>query len=211
MNKSESIRNLAEALAKFQAKMKTVKKGAINPFYNSTYADLADVIEAYRQPLSEEGLSLAQFPAGKNQIINILMHKSGEFLEEIFEITPTDNRPQSLGSALTYGRRYSAGAILGIATEEDDDGNNANGNKANGEKGKTPAQKEADFKAVLKSIKQLDKKTADEYREKMGKSDLYTKEQKKEYIEALDKHLATLKEVAEAVGGEEKPKEPAKA
>lgn len=127
MQKSESIKNLAESLVKFQAVMTPVKKEAENPFFKSKYADLASMIEAIRKPLSDNGLSFSQFPSGENGLTTILMHSSGEYILEEFKVTPVDAKPQSLGSAITYARRYSLGAILGIATEEDDDGAAASG------------------------------------------------------------------------------------
>lgn len=113
------------ALVKFQSAMKAVKKGAINPFFKSKYADLASIVEATREPLAENGLAVAQFPVGENGLTTILCHSSGEFIEETFGMQPVDRKPQSVGSALTYMRRYALGAVLGIATEEDDDGNAA--------------------------------------------------------------------------------------
>lgn len=201
INKSESIKNLAIALAKFQGGMATVKAKAENTYFSSKYADIADLIEAYRKPLSEQGLSLTQFPSGKNQIVNLLMHESGEFLEDIFEITPTKNDPQSLGSAITYGRRYSMGAILGIATEEDDDGNKASGNV-----NKEEEQTKKDFAVLMKKVKQLNLAESNEYKEKMSKSTLYNDKQKKEYLDAVNKHIATLNEVAGVANKIDEPK-----
>ena len=125
MIKSESIKNLAIALAKFQSEMKAVKKGAINPFFKSKYADLASIIEAIREPLAENKLSFSQFPTGENGLTTILMHESGEFIEDTYFLKPVDAKPQSAGSCLTYARRYALSSVLGISTEEDDDGNAA--------------------------------------------------------------------------------------
>ena len=58
------------------------------------------------------------------------MHESGEWLEDTYTVTPVDARPQSVGSAITYARRYALGAILGIATESDNDGAVASGTVA---------------------------------------------------------------------------------
>ena len=124
MTKSESIKELAEALTKFQWKMTSVKETATNPFFKNTYASLEDIINASRAGLAENGLSFAQFPSGQNSLSTILMHASGQWIEDTFTMTPVDNKPQSLGSALTYARRYALAAVLGIATT-DDDGNAA--------------------------------------------------------------------------------------
>src|SRR5690349_14949873 len=125
MLKSTEIKNLAAALAKFQGNIEAIKKDSVNPYFKSKYADIAAIIEAIKKPLSENGLSYAQFPTGFGGLTTILMHTSGEWIEDTMEMKPTDDKPQSAGSALTYARRYALGAILGLATEEDDDGNAA--------------------------------------------------------------------------------------
>jgi len=125
MTKSESIKNLATALKLFQGEVTAVKKGAVNPFFKSKYADLSSILEAIREPLSKNGLAIAQFPTGENQLVTILMHDSGEWMEDTFTMKPVDAKPQSLGSVITYMRRYALGGVLAISTEEDDDGNEA--------------------------------------------------------------------------------------
>ena len=122
MNKSLEIKNLAIALAKFQSSMVAVKKGATNPFFKSKYADLASIIDAIKKPLADVGLAFTQFPTGDGGLTTVLMHESGEWLEDTFTMKPADSKPQSIGSAITYARRYALGAVLGIATEADDDG-----------------------------------------------------------------------------------------
>ena len=130
MTKSTTIVEIAKALVKFQKAVKPVKKEAENPFFHSKYADLASIIEVIKDPMAANGLSFSQFPTGENQLTTILMHESGEWLEDTYTVAPVDNRPQSVGSAITYARRYALGAILGIATESDDDGAVASGTVA---------------------------------------------------------------------------------
>lgn len=125
MIKSNEIKQLAVALVKFQSSLKAVKKDAENPFFKSKYADLASIIEAIREPLAKNGLAFSQFPSGEGGLTTILLHESGEYIEETFTMKPVDGKPQSAGSAITYARRYALGAVLGVATEEDDDGNAA--------------------------------------------------------------------------------------
>jgi len=57
----------------------------------------------------------------------VLMHASGEWVSSELAINPIKNEPQAIGSALTYARRYALSAILGIATDEDDDAESAMG------------------------------------------------------------------------------------
>ena len=124
MEKSESIAELARALAKAQGEMSAAKKESANPFFHSRYADLAQVVEAIRKPLSDNGLAISQLvqPDAEAAVIEtILMHQSGEWLSSIIQLKPVKTDPQGIGSALTYARRYALGAIVGLATEEDDD------------------------------------------------------------------------------------------
>jgi len=131
MNKSESITNLAKALASFQNEVQNPKNTADNPFFKSKYAPLNDVLNLVRPLLSKHGLSVLQSPSGNGSdiiISSILMHSSGEWIEPDPLILKADKATaQGAGSAITYGRRYSISAMLGISSEDDDDGNHATG------------------------------------------------------------------------------------
>ncbi len=123
MNKSESIIELAKALSKAQGEMKTAKKDNTNPFFKSTYADLASVWDVCRKPLSDSGLAVSQITKNDDKGIvleTILMHSSGEWLSGEMSIFSLKNEPQAIGSAITYARRYALSAILGIAADDDD-------------------------------------------------------------------------------------------
>lgn len=128
MKMSEQINELADALAKAQGTIENAAKDSQNPHFKSSYADLASVREAIRKPLSENGLAYTQFVRtdnGKVQIETMLLHKSGQFMSETLEIPLMKQDAQSIGSATSYGRRYSLMAIIGIAASEDDDDGNA--------------------------------------------------------------------------------------
>jgi len=127
MIKSELIKELAAALNKAQSEMSGAKKGKVNPFFKSKYANLEEVISCAKGPLCNNGLSISQFPVtqdNKAGVVTILMHSSGEFLEDTLLLTCAKNDPQGMGSAITYARRYAYQSVLGIPSE-DDDGNNA--------------------------------------------------------------------------------------
>lgn len=128
MQKSDSIANLATALAKAQSEMAGAKKDANNPHYKSKYADLASVWDAARPALTKHELSIAQFtePTDKDEIrvCTMLMHSSGEWLSGDIAIPVDKANAHGYGSALTYARRYALAAAVGIAPE-DDDGNAA--------------------------------------------------------------------------------------
>ncbi len=129
MLKSESIKELATALAKAQGEIKGAIKDASNPFFKSKYADLASVVEAIRAAFSKNGLSYVQTvePSEKDEVRveTMLLHSSGEWLCcGVLALPVTKADAQGYGSALTYARRYGLSAASGVAPE-DDDGNAA--------------------------------------------------------------------------------------
>jgi hypothetical protein len=133
MNKSESIAALAAALAKAQGAMKGAVKDSANPFFKSKYADLASVVEAIRAAFSTNGLSYIQTvePSDKDEVRveTTLMHSSGEWIScGVLSLPVSKADAQGYGSALTYARRYSLSAAVGVAPE-DDDGNAASATK----------------------------------------------------------------------------------
>lgn len=123
MEKSEFIDKLAAALSKAQGEMEFAKKDADNPYFNSKYADLASVMSACKKPLSDNGLSVTQtFDHAETgvKIITTLLHSSGQWVSGQLTIRPVKNDPQGIGSAITYGRRYSLAAIVGVVQDDDD-------------------------------------------------------------------------------------------
>jgi hypothetical protein len=128
MNKSESIKNIAGALVKFQASVSKVAKEANNPFFKSKYASLANILDTIQKPLSECGLAISQFPDG-NALTTIILHaESGEWMESSYVMpVAKQNDPQAMGSAMTYARRYALGSILNLNIDDDDDGEKAMG------------------------------------------------------------------------------------
>lgn len=128
MNTSPQINELAAALAKAQGQIRGALKDSANPFFKSTYADLASVWEAIRAPLSENGLSVIQAtePTDNEEVIvtTRVMHASGQWYEFTTTIPVSKADAQGYGSALTYARRYGLAAATGVA-QIDDDGNAA--------------------------------------------------------------------------------------
>ena len=128
MRTSDSIKELAAALAKAQGMMHGAKKDTSNPFFKSKYADLASHWEAARPALAANGLCIIQGtrPSDKDEVIVItrLAHESGEWTESELAVPVSKADAQGYGSALTYGRRYGFSATIGTAGE-DDDGNAA--------------------------------------------------------------------------------------
>ena len=122
INQSDTIGKLAEALSKFQGELDGVTKTSQG--YNYQYADLSAVWATIRKPLTKNGLAVTQTTAFTEDqapvVITTLLHTSGEWLAGELLVKPLKLDPQSLGSAVTYGRRYGLMAILGVAPEEDD-------------------------------------------------------------------------------------------
>ena len=128
MKHSESIKELATALAKAQGELEGAKKDSANPFFKSKYADLSSVVDAIKASFPTNGLSYVQTVVTAEHGVGVetmLMHSSGEWLRgEPFFIPVNKSDAQGFGSALTYARRYSLSAVAGIKAE-DDDGNAA--------------------------------------------------------------------------------------
>lgn len=140
MTTSEFINELAGALSVAQSKFVPVKKSKTAKVkskktgaeFTYHYADLADILQMALPILAAEGLSFSQLvesDQNKLAIVSSLMHKSGQWIMTTFSVTvPQEERMseiQGMGSAITYLRRYTASAMLGISSEEDDDANAA--------------------------------------------------------------------------------------
>lgn len=151
MNKSESIIELAKAMAEFQAEVKQPLKDKNNPFFKSKYVPLESVVESITESAPKYGLSFTQWAQndadGRVGVATMLMHSSGQFIEyDPVYMNAEKNTAQGAGALITYLKRYSLSAIFGITSDEDDDGNAASGN---GQQQKPPQQ----FKAA--SSKQI--------------------------------------------------------
>jgi hypothetical protein len=147
---SEQTGDLSTALAKAQAVGMTAIINKTNPHFKNRYADLAAVIEAVRDPLAANGLSVTQTTEvreGGLVLVTTLRHASGQWIASDYPL-PTAAKPQELGSALTYARRYSLSALLCIAADEDDD---AEVSRTSGQTATTPAPKASPIKPQVSS------------------------------------------------------------
>ena len=154
MKQSESIKNLAAAMAAAQGQMGAAAKTATNPFFKSSYADLSNVVDAIKPHFASNGLSYVQFPVSGESSVGVttrLMHSSGEWLEQDYFIPLGKMDAQAAGSAITYARRYALQSIAGIPAE-DDDGNAAT-------QAAPKLQAKTVTKAQAKTISDLIKKT----------------------------------------------------
>jgi hypothetical protein len=135
---TSDIKNLAKSLAIVQGAMPPITKDCNNPHFKSKYADLASVISVAYPVLSANGLCVSQVvdeENGEYKLRTILLHESGESIQSVMPLrfdVGKSNAMQSMGSALTYARRYALCAIIGVAAEDDDDGNAASSGAAKG-------------------------------------------------------------------------------
>lgn len=166
MEKSSSIINISKALVKFRVKCPVIPKKSRNPWFKSTYAAFPDIQDIVDPVLSDIGLIYSQHPEPNDQLTTLLIHAdSGEFFQSTIDINPVYEykeekdankqvvwrsekpyiTPQTMGSAITYAKRYALCAILGLKVDDDDDGNAGSGKATTDE----PAQQSTPDKPIL--------------------------------------------------------------
>ena len=141
---STEINEIATALAKAQGAMDNASKDRVNPAFKSRYADLASVRDAVTGPLSANGIALVQAPRTIDQGVEVetrLIHTSGQWLACTVCAAPKAFDPQSVGSCVTFLRRYGAMAICNLAPE-DDDGNASSGRQDGPPQWREPQRRE---------------------------------------------------------------------
>lgn len=128
--RSESVMNLAAALAIAQGLIKTATKDneADTGKFKYKYASLDAIWDVARKPLADNGLSIVQIPTNNDEgfrLETMLLHSSGEWISGTMTLPINAGRMselQAMGSAITYARRYMLGAMVGVTTGDDDDG-----------------------------------------------------------------------------------------
>jgi hypothetical protein len=102
-------------------------KDSTNPFFKSKYADLGSVKDAAQEALTKYGIAVIQAPKATGALVTVttmLAHESGEWVSEELTAHAKDESAQSVGSVITYLRRYGLASMAGV-TAEDDDGESA--------------------------------------------------------------------------------------
>lgn len=128
VNSSAKTAEIFKALVEVQSELPVIAKTATNPYFQSRYAPLAEVVAAVSPVLTAHGLCVTQWPRienGQPVLTTILAHSSGEWLSGDMPLLLAKNDPQGQGSAITYARRYAYMSIVGVVADEDDDGNAA--------------------------------------------------------------------------------------
>jgi hypothetical protein len=147
MKTSETINEIATALAKAQASMGRAKKDATNPHFGKSYADLDACWDACQEPLTSNGIAVIQANKPTENGVTIetrLIHSSGQWIQDEGLFVPASKiDAQGFGSAETYCRRYALCAMVGIAPD-DDDGNAASRPQRKAEPAKSHAKQVAE-------------------------------------------------------------------
>ena len=118
------------ALVSAIGELQNVAKTASNPYFKSKYAPLDAIVDATRPVLLKHGLAISQTPLymeGSAGVETTILHTAGHSTTTTLLLPLKDQSPQGVGGAITYARRYALAAVLGLATEEDDDGNVSSG------------------------------------------------------------------------------------
>jgi hypothetical protein len=121
---SPAVDALFPALHKAQGALNGVVKDGKNPAFKSRYATLENVIDAAKPALQAADLAFTQAPGalveGAIEITTMIMHTSGQWLRSTLHVPLSKRDPQGVGSAITYGLRYSLMATLGLPPVDDD-------------------------------------------------------------------------------------------
>lgn len=124
MKTSDSIKAIAPALLKAQKAVTFAAKDAKNPHFKSSYASLPSVIDAVKGALNDSGIvfiqSTSPSDSGMLNLTTRLLHETGEWIEDTATVPLPKSDPQGYGSAVTYARRYSLAAMLGLYQDDDD-------------------------------------------------------------------------------------------
>jgi len=146
-----SMKEIAAALVKAQTNFAPALKSSTNPLFRTKYADLAACIGAVIEALNNAEIALMQTATATKEYVTVetrLLHVSGEEITGgALSLPIIKADPQGIGSAITYARRYSLMATLGIAGE-DDDGNDASRHKKDVEPDALPSNLAAMYSAA---------------------------------------------------------------
>jgi hypothetical protein len=117
----DTLKNLAAAKIKATATLPKLERD--KPGARGRYATLANVLDTIREPFANAGLTFLEGVHRVNDEVVVevtLVHaESGEMVTHHLPL-PGGNTAQTIGSAITYGRRYLLMTMAGIAPDDDD-------------------------------------------------------------------------------------------
>lgn len=155
---SKGTGEIVKAFAAYFEEEIRVRRNASNPFHKSTYADLGEIVSSIKPALIRHGLRFTQAPSfrieegvGIVSVETVILHISGEWFSSVISAPTVKQDPQGVGSAITYCRRYGLSAMLGIVSEEDDDGNYASSYQPKNGNSKTALDKERKKFSLIKN------------------------------------------------------------
>lgn len=142
MIKSEAIDKLLASLKKAQSEFPAIPKNGYNPHFKSKYTLLDDVIALCSPVLHKNDLLVTQTtaidPMLNNRLITTLFHTSGQFIQSEITLINKAGTDQGIGSSISYCRRYSWIAMLGLSDNDDDANESVKSDKVIVERGKDP-------------------------------------------------------------------------
>lgn len=150
---SESTAKIDAAMAKAQSQIEAASKDKVNPAFRSKYADLSAVWEACRKALTDNGISITQWPTHSDDHRLHLITRlacEGEWMLCEFSIPTSKQDAHGYGSAVTYAKRFSLAAAVGVVADDDDDGNAAAGRPANTQAKTEPKKEHGQLHGPLK-------------------------------------------------------------
>lgn len=131
MRQSESINEIAAALAKAQGEMEPAVFDRVNPHFKSKYATLTAIMDTVKRPLAKNNLAVVQSLEGSRDamyLVTKIVHSSGQWIaDDGIPLVLDKNNMQGLGSAMSYAKRYGISSLLTVVADEDDDAEGAVG------------------------------------------------------------------------------------
>ena len=158
MSEQKQELSFYDDLIKVQSALESVGKSSLNPHFKNKYANLTNILSVVKPALNSNNFFLTQkiLIKDSSEVLKTeITHKSGQVLESEAPLNIADrNNPQKYGSAITYMRRYSLTALLGIE-EEDDDGQKATQQKVPVDRPLNPAEI-ATIQKMIDKVSEID-------------------------------------------------------
>jgi hypothetical protein len=154
---SGDLTELIKAMVAASANFTHPVRNAVNHHLTRKYATLNAVIDAYRPAYTAAGLVVTQIVLA-GSIVTMVAHVSGQWLRFTTPMRPDKAGVQALGSAITYMRRYTLQTLVGIAADDDDDGNGAQ-NSGTSSQGYTATKAKANPAGTKEAVKLIKEAT----------------------------------------------------